>query len=93
MQSLFTLILCLRHRVCNPSAVDDALDHISLAEGKPDVQEDAFKPFDFNTLLKHDIENHAEKVSGIALKASKEAGEYLSFPGFSQEHAITMFKS
>lgn len=41
------------------------------------MQEDAFKPFDFNTLLKHDIESHAEKVSGIALKASKEAGKCL----------------
>lgn len=38
------------------------------------LQDDAVKPFDFNSLLKHDIEEHAATISTIALKASKEAG-------------------
>jgi hypothetical protein len=49
-------------------------DQTSPFEDDSHLQVDTFKPFDFNTLLKHGIEAHAEKVSAITLKASKEAG-------------------
>ena len=36
------------------------------------VQEMAFQPFDFNTLLKNNIDNHLEAVQRISGTASKE---------------------
>lgn len=38
------------------------------------VQDDAFQPFDFTTLLKHGIDGHYEALAAISLRASKEAG-------------------
>ena len=40
----------------------------------PVVQDDAFQPFDFTTLLNHGIEGHLEALTAISLRASKEAG-------------------
>ena len=37
------------------------------------LQDLAFKPFDFNALLKLEVEAHMEAVQAVSLRASKEA--------------------